>query len=186
MIDCLHEKRLLPSEHAEANTTNHSAIFIEWILENRVLCWCRYCDPNRPVLTDLKRYDLLRVVTSVESGIVCGPSALDLHDLTDEIPREQWRASPKEMKKPQIPGVRFVRTSHLAPVHTRLKLEDHEVLVFDKVRSVVDTFSTSESGGRYQIAATPCQAGYSQFPTADSYARTLRVNIENYLLAVSA
>ncbi|MCA2960508.1 MAG: hypothetical protein IOD12_09660 [Silvanigrellales bacterium] len=145
----------------------------------------RYCDPTRPVLTDWKWEDLLRIVTSVEGGIVCGLSALDLHDLTDEIPREHWIAIPKEMKKPEIAGVRFVRTSHLALGQTRLKLEVYEVPVFDKERAVVDAFRLLSREVAIKSLQRLAKQGPLDFQKLNSYARTLRVKIEDFLLAAS-
>jgi len=145
----------------------------------------RYCDPTQPILANWKWEDLLRTVTTVQGGVICGVSALDFHELTDEIPREHWIAIPREMKKPKMSGVRFVRTSHLSLGQIHFKLEEHTVPLFDKERSVVDAFRLLSREVAIKALQRLAKQGPLDFQKLNSYATSLRVDIEDFLLAVS-
>ena len=145
----------------------------------------RYCNPSVQILEQWKWEDLVRIVKSIDQGVVCGLSALDLHGLTDEIVRQHWIAIPIDKFPPKIPNVRFLRTKHLGLGRTILQIEMQQIPIFDKERAVVDSFRLLSQETAIKSLQTLAKQGQLNFEKLNTYAKTLRVNIESYLLMVS-
>lgn len=132
--------------------------------------------------------DLVATAQSIPHGVVCLISALALYEMTDEIPREHWIAVANDRQAPRRAHTRIVRFRNVTLGKTRLMLGDQAVKIFDRERTVVDSF-------RYlsrEIAIKALKA-YLQ-PSGDHqpdlgklnrYARKLRTNITEYVLALS-
>lgn len=145
----------------------------------------RYCDPSVQVLDQWKWEDLLRIVKSVDQGVVCGLSALDLHGLTDEIVRQHWIAIPIDKFPPKIPNVRFIRTKHLELGKTSMQIENQHIFVFDKERAVVDAFRFLSLETAIKSLQNLAKQGNLNFDKLNHYSKILRVKIEDFLLTVS-
>ncbi len=84
------------------------------------------------------------VAKVVPKGVICLVSALQFHDLTDQMPRRVWLAIGSRARKPKIdyPPTRVVRFGPRAlsvGVQTHI-IDRVSVPIFDPARSVVDCF----------------------------------------------
>ena len=84
--------------------------------------------------------DLISTVQSIPNGKICLISALALYELTDEIPRQFWIAVPHEQFAAKRPRTRIVSMRDVKTGSTRLSLGSVSVSVFDKERTIVDSF----------------------------------------------
>lgn len=145
----------------------------------------RYCDPSVQILDQWKWEELFRIVKSVEQGVVCGLSALDVHGLTDEIVRQHCIAIPIDKFPPKIPNVRFIRTKYLDLGKISLQIDGQQLLIFDKERAVVDSFRLLSRETAIKALQNLAKQGDINFDKLNLYSKVLRVNIEDFLLMVS-
>lgn len=137
---------------------------------------------------DFKWEDLILTSKGIPDGVICLISALALYDLTDEIPRVHWIAISHEKKAPKRAGVRIVRMRNIRLGKTKLSMGETTVTIFDRERTIIDAF-------RYlgiEIAIKALKLGLQKsgeeklnLIKLQSYAKTLRVNIAPYLMAVT-
>lgn len=128
--------------------------------------------------------DLIRIMQGQPKASICLITALDLYDLTDEIPREHWLAIPHEMRMPKIENCRFIRMRNMALGATAVNLSGVEVATFDIERTIVDTFRLldQETAIKALKRATKKNLDINK---VSSYAKKLRFNIAPYLLTVT-
>lgn len=137
---------------------------------------------------DFKWEDLILTSKGIPDGVICLISALALYDLTDEIPRLHWIAISHENKAPKRAGVKIVRMRNIRLGKTKLSMGETTVTIFDRERTIIDTF-------RYlgiETAIKALKLGLQKsgeekinLIKLQSYAKTLRVNIAPYLMAVT-
>jgi predicted transcriptional regulator of viral defense system len=120
----------------------------------------------------------------VRDGVICLISALDLHHLTDQIPRERWIAVPNSRRAPKVEGARVVRMRNIELGRITISIGEYRVDIFDRERTVVDAFRHLEP----EIAIKALQAYLEQgadLPKLRRYAKILRVNLTPYILALT-
>lgn len=147
-----------------------------------------YRSKDSKIDVDVRYEDLVLAVKSIPGGIICLVSALDLYDYTEEIPREYWIALPHEKWAPKRKGVKIVRMRNTAIGITELKIGSETVPIFDRERTIIDSF-------RYLGIETAVKAlktalskkGKEKIDVSKlrAYAKSLRVAIDPYLIAVS-
>ncbi len=147
-----------------------------------------YRKTNAILDVDFKWEDLILTSKGIPDGVICLISALALYDLTDEIPRAHWIAISHENKAPKRTGVRIVRMRNIRLGKTKLSMGETAVTIFDRERTIIDAF-------RYlgiEIAIKALKQGLQKsgeekinLIKLQSYAKTLRVNIAPYLMAVT-
>lgn len=143
-----------------------------------------YCAANEHLSVDIQWEDLVRTLSQIPTGVVCLVTALRLWDLTDEHSSEFWVAIPSTQWPPRMKNLRAIRMRNTEMGRTTLKLDDWEIPIFDPERCVVDAF-------RYLSIETALKslkrlAGRElDFRKLSSYAKTLRVNVDPYVMAVS-
>ena len=127
--------------------------------------------------------DLISTARSIPNGKICLISALALYDLTDEIPRQFWIAIPHQQFAPRRPKAKIIRMRDVKTGSARLKLGDVTVRIFDKERTVVDSF-------RFLAPETAIKAlkeylsgkhGKPNLIKLRQYSRKLKVPIEKYV-----
>jgi predicted transcriptional regulator of viral defense system len=97
--------------------------------------------------------DLLAVCTRVPHAVVCGESALALHELIDDIPHEVHVAVPRGSHRPSISHPP-TRVSQYATETFTFMVEQFEVAseetipVYNAARSVVDAMRLGGAAGR--------------------------------------
>jgi predicted transcriptional regulator of viral defense system len=89
-------------------------------------------------------HSLAEAAKLVPDGIICGPSALSFHDLTDRIPRLIWMTIPDSISRPRditAPPIHFVApgTSSGVEIH---EIEGIPVRVYCAAKAVVEEFRT--------------------------------------------
>jgi len=97
--------------------------------------------------------DLLAVCTRAPHAVVCGESALSLHELIDDIPHEVHIAVPRGSHRPSI-SYPPTRVSQYAADTFDIAVEPFEaapgetVPVYSAARAVVDAIRLGQAGGR--------------------------------------
>lgn len=129
--------------------------------------------------------DLISTAESIPNGKICLTSALALYELTDEIPRQFWIAIPHSQFAPKRPKIKIIRMRDTSTGSTRLKLGAATVRIFDKERTVVDSF-------RFLAPETAIKAlkeylsgkhGKPNLIRLRQYSRKLKTPIEKYVEA---
>ena len=147
-----------------------------------------YRNPSIKPNVEFKWEDLFIAVKSIPNGVVCLISALDIYDMTEEIPRAHWIAIPHATTAPKRPGVRFIRTRDIELGRTEIKIGREKIPIFDPERTIVDSF-------RYlsiEVAIKALKAGLEgrsgnklDFRKLQTYAQKRKVNIIPYVLTAT-
>ncbi len=131
---------------------------------------------------------LVLTTMSIPNGVVCLISALHFYELTDQIMREYWIAIPNVDKSPKRPHTRIIRMRNITLGQTQIKIGKYELRIFDRERTVVDSFRYLD----YEIGIKALQeylkSGKNNKPDLDKlvkYAKLLRVKITPYILALT-
>lgn len=127
--------------------------------------------------------DLIKTVYSIKNGVICLISALAIYDLTDEIPREHWIAVPHG-RSVSKPDVRVIHLRNMDLGITEIELENSLVPIFDRERTIVDSFrflSIETAIQALKEAIKPKKENQIDFLKLQEYSQELRVNIEPYV-----
>ena len=129
--------------------------------------------------------DLIATAVSIPNGRICLISALALYELTEEIPRQFWIAIPHKQFAPKRPGVKIVRMRDIKTGSSRLKLGAFSVEIFDRERTIVDSFRflSPETAIKALKQYLSGKHGKPDLLKLREYSRKLRIPIENYVQA---
>jgi predicted transcriptional regulator of viral defense system len=129
--------------------------------------------------------DLIATAVSIPNARICLISALALYELTEEIPRQFWIAIPHKQFAPKRPGVKIVRMRDIKTGSSRLKLGAFSVEIFDRERTIVDSFRflSPETAIKALKQYLSGKHGKPDLLKLREYSRKLRIPIENYVLA---
>ena len=129
--------------------------------------------------------DLIATAASIPNGRICLISALALYELTEEIPRQFWIAIPHKQFAPKRPGVKIVRMRDIKTGSSRLKLGAFSVEIFDRERTIVDSFRflSPETAIKALKQYLSGKHGKPDLLKLREYSRKLRIPIENYVQA---
>ena len=146
----------------------------------------RGIDSNMNV--DFQWEDLVLAVKSVPNAVVCLTSALALYYLTDEIPRMHWLAVANSQRAPKRIGTKIIRMRNMSLGRSEMELGSETIQIFDMERTVIDAF-------RYlgkEVAIKALKSGLTiqgnkriDLKMLQEYAKVFRINIDQYILAVS-
>lgn len=133
--------------------------------------------------------DLVEAVYSVKGGIVCLVSALAVYDLTEEVPRQHWIAVRHGSSIKTTRDLKVVRYRNMQLGKTEVELEGAKIPIFDRERTIVDSFrllgretaikalkTAIAKGGRNRLDLVKLQM----------YAKRLRFDITPYLMSITA
>ena len=147
-----------------------------------------YRNPSVEPNVDFKWEDLFIAIKSVPNGVVCLISALDIYDMTDEIPRAHWIAIPHATTAPKRSNVQFIRTRDIELGRTEIKIGREKIPIFNPERTIVDSF-------RYlsiEVAIKALKAGLKgrsgnklDLIKLQTYAQKRKVNITPYVLTAT-
>ncbi len=147
-----------------------------------------YRNPSVEPNVDFKWEDLFIAIKSVPNGVVCLISALDIYDMTDEIPRAHWIAIPHATTAPKRSNVHFIRTRDIELGRTEIKIGNEKIPIFNPERTIVDSF-------RYlsiEVAIKALKAGLEgrsgnklDLIKLQAYALKRKVNITPYVLTAT-
>lgn len=125
---------------------------------------------------------------SIPNGVICLISTLCYHGLTDQIMRQYWIAVPHASKSPKRPKTRIIRMRNIELGQTEIKLGTAHLKIFDKERTVVDSFRyLSKEISIKALQAYLRQTGSSK-PDLNKllkYAKKLRVDIHPFIMALT-
>ena len=99
-----------------------------------------------------ERYSVASVCARVPNAIVCLLSALQVHEIGTQLPRQVWIAIPHKARPPRLEGtrIRLVRFSGAALSYgvQETKFEDVPARITSPARTVVDCFRFERLIGR--------------------------------------
>ena len=143
-----------------------------------------FIEPN----VDFKWEDLFVTIKSVPNGVICLISALDIYDMTDEIPRVHWIAIPHATTAPKRSKTRFIRTRDIKLGRTEIKIGSEKIPIFDPERTIVDSFRYLD----IEVAIKALKAGLKgqsgkklNLEKLQTYARKRKVNLTPYILTAT-
>ena len=99
-----------------------------------------YSNVKKPPKIDFKWEDLVYTVLSIPSGIITGISALDIYELTEEIPRFHWIAIPNNTSIGSRPSVTAIRNRNHELGASSIKIGDVKVPIYEKERLLPEAF----------------------------------------------
>ena len=146
-----------------------------------------YRNVKKPPKIDFKWEDLVYTVLSIPNGIITGISALDIYDLTDEIPRFHWVAIPNSTSIGSRSSVTAIRTRNHELGAVSIKIGDVKVPIYEKERLLPEAFRLLSR----ETAIKALKEAFSskqKCPDVDKlvdYSRKLRINIIPYLEVVT-
>ena len=132
--------------------------------------------------------DLISTAASIPNGKICLISALALYELTDEIPRQFWISVPHKQFAPKRPKTKIVRMRDVKTGSTRLKLGSATVNIFDKERTVIDSFRllAPETAIKALKEYLSGKHGKPNLIKLRQYSQKLKMPIEKYVEALTA
>lgn len=137
---------------------------------------------------DFKWEDLFITVKSVPNGVVCLISALDIYNMTDEIPRVHWIAIPHATTAPKRSKARFIRTRDIELGRTEIKIGGEKIPIFNPERTIVDSFLYLG----IEVAIKALKAGLRgrsgsklNLRKLQAYARKRKINLTPYILTAT-
>lgn len=147
-----------------------------------------YRGVNSSIDVDFQWEDLVLATKSIPGSVVCLTSALALYDLTDEIPRIHWIAISNDKRAPKRMGAKIVRMRNMSLGKVEMNIGSESIEIFDMERSIIDAF-------RYlgkEVAIKAMKRAISingqkrlDLKKLQNYAREFRINIDQYILAVT-
>lgn len=147
-----------------------------------------YRGANSPMMEDFRWEDLTVTMTKIKNGIICLTTALAIYELTDEIPRKHWIAVPNSTRHRADNSTKIVRMRNVELGKTTIKINNLNLSIFDKERTIVDAF-------RFLSIETAIKALRNglllkgkekiNIEKMRNYSRILRVNIDPYILGAT-
>ena len=146
-----------------------------------------YLNIQNPPHIDFKWEDLVFAVLSIPNGVITGISALDIYDLTDEIPREHWIAVPHGTSISSRPIVRIIHTRNHDTGLSSIKMGDVTVPIYEPERVLIDAFKLTDRETAIKALQEAFKAGKRQMNVNKlvDYSKKLRTNITPYLEVVT-
>ncbi|MBA3603719.1 MAG: type IV toxin-antitoxin system AbiEi family antitoxin domain-containing protein [Parachlamydiaceae bacterium] len=132
--------------------------------------------------------DLIDAVFSINSSVVCLISALAVYDLTEEIPRQHWIGIRHETSARSNRQIKIVRFRDLDLGRTEMELEGVLIPIFDKERTIIDTFRLlSRETAIKALKEAVAKGGKDRidFIKLEQYAKKLHFDITPYLLSIT-
>ena len=124
-----------------------------------------------------ERYSIASVCARVPNAIVCLLSALQVHEIGTQLPRQVWIAIPHKAKAPALKGVgvRLVRFSAAALTYGVLEtsFEDVPARITSPARTIVDCFRFQRLVGREAALEALREALMDRKVTTAALRRTL-------------
>ena len=135
-----------------------------------------------------ERYSIAYVCARVPNAIVCLLSALQVHEIGTQLPRQVWIAIPHKAKAPVLTGmgVRLVRFSAAALTYgvQETSFEDVPARITSPARTIVDCFRFQRLVGREAAVEALREALDGRKVTTAELMRTLEVLPSRRLSAI--
>ena len=146
-----------------------------------------YSNVQNPPHIEFKWEDLVYTVLSIPNGVITGISALDIYELTDEIPREHWIAVPHSTSLGFRPLVRIIHTRKHDIGLSSIKLGDVSVPIYEIERVLIDAFKLTdrETAIKALKEAFKYRKKRINISKLVDYSKKLRTNIKPYLEVIT-
>jgi predicted transcriptional regulator of viral defense system len=128
-----------------------------------------------------KWHDLIIVAKSVPQGVICLVSALDIYDLTDEIPRKHWIAIPNNMSCPKREHATFIRMRDIKTGKITYQLDGESICIFNIERTIIDSFRLLSLEIAFKALKTSIKEDKVDLKKLRKYAKKFHVNIDPYI-----
>ncbi|OGT65893.1 MAG: hypothetical protein A3J38_09245 [Gammaproteobacteria bacterium RIFCSPHIGHO2_12_FULL_45_9] len=167
-----------------------SATLTYYVKQNAIQRIARgvYRGINASTSDDFRWADLIEATQRVKGGVVCLTSALTLYELTEEIPMQHWIAISNATRCRTTLDIKVVRMRNLILGKTTIQIGAIKLSIFDKERTIVDAFrylSCETALKALKMALTKKGTEKIDLEKIQRYAKTLRVKIEPYLIAMT-
>jgi len=130
---------------------------------------------------------LAETASSIPEGTISLISALSIYDLTDEIPRAAWISIPHSQRVPVRSRTKIVRMRNTELGKNEISLGEYTLQIYDRERCIIDAFRYL--GREVAINALKLYLASPTHPSSikklTEYARILRVDVEDYILALT-
>ncbi len=124
-----------------------------------------------------ERYSIASVCARVPNSIVCLLSALQVHEIGTQLPRQVWIAIPHKARPPRLKGaqIRLIRFSGAALRYgvQETKFEDVPARITSPARTIVDCFRYERLIGREAALEALQEAVQETKVSADDLRRVL-------------
>lgn len=147
-----------------------------------------YRNPEIESKVPIDKEDLVAVARSIPNGVICLISALDIYEMTEEIPRAHWIAVSNSRQAPRRKGAHIVRFRNMKLGKTKMKIGDKEILIFDRERTVIDAFrylSVEIAIKALKSYLQPTRTHKPNFNKLTQYSQLLHKDITPYILALT-
>jgi predicted transcriptional regulator of viral defense system len=147
-----------------------------------------YRSAATPSVVDFRWEELIEASQRVKDGVICLATALSIYHLTEDMPSQLWIAIRKDTRHRTMHNTKVVRMRNLSLGKTSIKVDNFSLPIFDRERTIVDAFRylgkeialkslkmALKMKGKERIDITKMQ----------KYAKTLHVNIEPFLIALT-
>lgn len=131
--------------------------------------------------------DLIEAVYATR-GTICLISALAIYDLTEELPRQHWIGIRHGTTAKGNHQIKIIRFRNMEIGRTEIKLEGVKVAIFDRERTLIDSFrllSQETAIKALKIAIARGGKNRIDLKKLESYAKKLRFDITPYLLSAT-
>ena len=129
--------------------------------------------------------ELVIAVSNIKDGVICLVSALAVYGLTDEFMRESWIACPNAASRRDFPKTKIVRMRNMRLGKTHIKLGGHKVPIFDQERTIIDAFRQLSLETAVKALKIYLGREKPNIPLLLKYAKSFKVNIEQYITAIT-
>lgn len=132
--------------------------------------------------------ELVLTAQSIPHGVICLISALSYYNLTDQVMRKYWIAIPNSQKSPKRPHTRIIRMRNMTLGIVTVRIGKYRAKIFDRERAVIDAFRYLDQEVAIKALKAYLSASANKkadLPKLIKYAKTLRVNIHSYIMALS-
>lgn len=147
-----------------------------------------YRGTQAPTVEDFRWEDLVEAMQRVKNGVVCLTSALFLYHLTEEIPAQHWIAIEHGTVHHATFPTKVVRMRNLELGKTIIKVGGATLPIFDRERTIVDAFrylGRETALKALKMALRKAGTEKVNVEKIRTYARTLHVKIEPFLVAMT-
>jgi len=138
---------------------------------------------------NLQWEELAIAVNNIRGGVICLISALIYYDLTDEIMKEFWIAVDNNHSKAKFPLCRIIRMRNMAIGVNTIKMAGLKVKIFDKERTVIDSFRLLDFETAMKALKKYLQGGNEKpnINKLNRYVKELRASkVQDYITALIA
>ena len=147
-----------------------------------------YRNPEIETGIDIQWEDLVIIAATIPRGVICLISALSIYNLTEEVMRQYWIATPNRMTAPRRPKAKIIRMRNMTLGRTEMEFGDYKIKIFDRERTVVDSFRYLSRETAIKALKSYLKGSNEHRPNIEklrSYAKKLRVPLDPYILATT-